>query len=129
MAMHGFFHWNELMTRDAEGAKAFYATVLDWTFDEFPMPKGGTYWVCMADGKPAGGIFDMTGPEFEGVPPHWFSYVEVDDVDTRAEAVKQNGGQLMRDLFDVPGVGRIAIVQDSTGAHVGLITPEAKADA
>lgn len=129
MATHGFFHWNELMTRDEEGAKAFYATVLGWTYDEYPLPKGGAYWVAMADGKPAGGIFDMTGPEFEGVPPHWFSYVAVDDVDASAKAVTENGGQLMRDLFDVPMVGRIAMIQDSTGAQIGLITPAPMEDA
>ncbi len=32
MAEHGTFCWNELMTRDAEKAKAFYAATLGWTF-------------------------------------------------------------------------------------------------
>jgi predicted enzyme related to lactoylglutathione lyase len=33
MADHGTFYWNELMTRDAEKAKAFYAATLNWTFE------------------------------------------------------------------------------------------------
>ncbi len=126
MTQHGIFHWNELMTRDAEGAKTFYGKSLGWTYEQFPMAEGGIYWVCMSDGQPAGGIFDMSGPEFEGIPPNWFSYIAVDDVDARAEAAKQNGGELMRDLFDIPGVGRIAILSDPTGAAIGLITPEPK---
>ncbi len=42
----GSFYWNELMTRDAEAAKAFYGGTLGWTFDGMPMPGGGTYWMA-----------------------------------------------------------------------------------
>ena len=40
MADHGTFYWNELMTRDPEKAKAFYAATLGWTFDAMPMAEG-----------------------------------------------------------------------------------------
>jgi predicted enzyme related to lactoylglutathione lyase len=33
MASHGHFHWNELMTKDAERAKRFYGGTIGWTFD------------------------------------------------------------------------------------------------
>ena len=42
---HGNFYWNELMTRDAEKAKKFYADVIGWGFDGMEMPDG-TYWVA-----------------------------------------------------------------------------------
>jgi predicted enzyme related to lactoylglutathione lyase len=35
------------------------------------------------------------------------------------------GPGLVRPLFDVPGVGRIAILKDPTGAGLGWITPAA----
>ena len=41
---HGHFHWNELMTRDPEGAKSFYSQTIGWTFNDMPMPDG-TYHV------------------------------------------------------------------------------------
>lgn len=122
MAGHGTFYWNELNTRDAETAKAFYGALVGWTFDEMTMAEG-SYWVAMQDGKPAGGIFTMTGPEFDGVPEHWFSYLAVDDVDTRIERVVAAGGQVIRPPFDIPGTGRIAIVKDANGAALGLMTP------
>ena len=81
MADHGTFYWNELMTRDAEKAKAFYAETLGWTFDAMAMPEGGTYWLAKAGDALAGGILTMDGPQFEGVPEHWFAYIAVDDVD------------------------------------------------
>lgn len=85
MQAHGTFHWNELMTRDAERAKRFYQDTIGWSFDAMPMPDGGTYWCAMQDGKPVAGIFPLNAPEFEGVPESWMSYLAVDDVDTRVD--------------------------------------------
>ena len=53
---HGAFHWNELCTRDVEGAKRFYGEVIGWTFESMPMPDGGTYWTAYQHGKPVGGL-------------------------------------------------------------------------
>lgn len=123
MWQHGHFYWNELMTRDPEGAKTFYGDTVGWTFEAMPMEPGGTYWICMDGGKPVGGIFEMNAPEFEGMPPHWFSYLAVDDVDARVAKATAAGATLKRSQFDISGVGRIAIVQDPTGAVLGWITP------
>jgi uncharacterized protein len=122
MWQHGHFYWNELMTRDPEGAKTFYGKALGWQFAGMPMPDG-TYWVCKDGDSPVGGIFDMNRPEFEGIPPHWFAYIAVDAVDRRVEQAVTTGAQLLRPIFDVPGVGRIAILKDPVGAAVGWITP------
>ncbi len=127
MANHGTFYWNELMTRDAEKAKAFYAATLDWTFDAMPMADGGTYWVAKVGDAPAGGIFTMDGPRFEGVPEHWFSYIAVNDVDARVERAEAEGGRILRPAFEVPGIGRIVILEDSNGAAMGWMTPAAQA--
>jgi len=121
---HGTFYWNELMTRDAEAAKKFYGETLGWTFDGMPM-EDGTYWVCKDGDTPVGGIMPMTRPDFEGIPPHWFAYLAVDDVDARVAKATAGGAELLRPLFDVPGIGRIAILKDPTGAALGWMTPAA----
>jgi predicted enzyme related to lactoylglutathione lyase len=126
MSGHGSFCWNELMTNDIEKAKSFYGTTIGWRFDAFPMAMG-TYWVAMNGDKPAGGLMPLDDTAPPGTPPHWFSYLEVDDVDTRIKAITANGGKVLRPPFDVPTVGRIAIVQDPTGAVMGWMTPEKKA--
>lgn len=122
MTDHGAFHWNELMTNDVEGAKAFYASTLGWTYDEFPA-MNFTYWVCMSNGKPVGGIMPLQDVAPDGAGPHWFAHIAVDDVDARAKAVEQAGGSIVREPFDIPGVGRVAILFDATGAGIGLVTP------
>ncbi len=127
MAQHGHFFWNELMTRDLEGAKAFYGAQIGWAFDAMPMPEGGTYWVCKIDGQPVAGILDMSEPRFEGVPPQWFAYLAVDDVDARVQKATAAGAKLARPIFDIEGVGRVAILHDPTGAAIGWITPARQA--
>jgi predicted enzyme related to lactoylglutathione lyase len=111
------------MTRDVEGAKTFYGETLGWSFDAMPMGEGGTYWVCKDGDQPVGGILDMSPPDFEGLPPQWFSYLSVDDVDARVDKATGAGAILRRPAFDIPGVGRIAIIEDPTGAAIGWMTP------
>lgn len=123
MTPHGKFHWNELMTRNVEGAKAFYGKALGWTFEEFPMPDGGVYWVAMTPTGPAGGLFAMDGTEFEGMPERWFCYIATDDVDAAVAAASAAGAEIVRPVFEVPMVGRIAMLHDTGGAGIGFMTP------
>lgn len=122
MSSHGAFEWTELMTHDAERAKRFYQASIGWSFDAMPMPEG-TYWVAKMGDKPAGGIFEMKGPSFEGVPEHWLPYLAVDDVDERVRTATQHGAAVMRPPFDVPDIGRIAILRQPGGAAIGLLRP------
>ena len=88
------------------------------------MADGGTYTLCKAGEAMAAGIFEMKlGAGFDGVPDHWFSYIAVDDIDARLAGVEAAGGEIMRPAFDVPDVGRFAVVKDSAGASIGWITP------
>lgn len=123
---HGTFVWNELLTRDVEAAKTFYATTVGWTFRPMPMPDG-TYWIAEMDGKAVGGLMAMPQEMPPTVPSHWFAYLAVDDVDARLKVVTAHGGKIIRPSFDVPDVGRLGFIEDSTGAKLGLMTPERKA--
>ena len=120
---HGKFYWNELMTRDVEGAKKFYAEAMGWTYDAMPMPGGGTYWIAKAGDESAGGIFDISGPDYAGVPESWMPYIAVDDVDARVSKATKAGAKIMKAPFEVPGVGRIAILLEPGGAPIGWMTP------
>jgi predicted enzyme related to lactoylglutathione lyase len=124
---HGTFYWNELMTRDVEGAKKFYAGTLGWSYDAMPMPGGGgTYWVAKMGDEPVGGILDISAPEFGPVPESWMAYIAVDDVDARVAKAVKAGSKLMKPVFEVPGVGRIAILTQPDGAGIGWMTPAAQ---
>jgi uncharacterized protein len=122
MAAHGTFGWRELMTNDVAKAKAFYGATLGWTFDDMPMQSGATYTLAHSGAAMVAGMMNMTGHTPPGVPPHWFNYIEVDDVDHRVALVAENGGTVLRPPFNIPNVGRIAILSDATGAAIGLMT-------
>ena len=122
MTTHGHFHWNELMTRDVEKAKKFYADTLGWSFEAMPMPDG-TYWIATIDGEPVAGIFDINSAEYQGVNEMWMPYIAVDDIDARVRQAAQAGAKVMKEPFDVPGVGRIAMLTEPGGAGIGWMTP------
>jgi predicted enzyme related to lactoylglutathione lyase len=124
MWSHGSFYWNELMTRDVEKAKAFYSSSIGWSFEAMPMPFG-TYWVAKMADKHVAGIFPMNGPDFAAVPEQWLPYLAVDDVDRRLAAAKAAGAKAIREPFEIPTVGRIAILQEPGGAVIAWMTPAA----
>lgn len=115
----GEFCWNELLTSDEAAATKFYSTVFGWQTATFP----GTdvkYTIWKNQGKGVGGL--MKRP-IEDIPPHWLSYVTVSDVDAAAKRTGDAGGKVMMPAFDVPTVGRIAVIQDPQGASLGIIQP------
>ncbi|WP_395689450.1 VOC family protein [Aestuariivirga sp.] len=121
MARQGEVVWSELMTTEIDKAKAFYGRTLGLTFEAHDPTGDGNYWVAMADGEAAWGLMDMTSrPES---PTGWFTYLAVDDVDARVAAAEAAGGKLLVPVFDVPSVGRIAVLQDPTGAVIGWMKP------
>jgi predicted enzyme related to lactoylglutathione lyase len=120
---HGNFYWNELLTKDIERSKKFYADTIGWTFEGMPTPDGCTYWIASLGGKPVAGLFPTDRPEFKMIPEAWMSYLAVDDVDARVKKALAAGAKLMKPIFDVPNVGRIAILTEPGGAGVGWMTP------
>jgi predicted enzyme related to lactoylglutathione lyase len=121
--------WHELNTWEPEMALSFYTQTLGWQFEPVVLPGGSAYWIAHKDGKPVGGVFELTAPDYDGIPSHWMTYLEVDDI-ARAEAeTAMAGGEVMRESTTLPGVGKLAVVSDSTGALIGLIEPEGNAGA
>jgi uncharacterized protein len=117
----GSFTWTELNTTNAAGARDFYAGVLGWTWLELPMGPGMTYTVFQVAGKNAAGMMEMQGPQFEGVPPHWTSYLSVADCDASVAKAASMGARVLVPPQDVPGTGRFSILQDPTGAVFAVI--------
>lgn len=122
MPRNATFAWNELMTPDVAAAKAFYGAVMGWTFQEQPTPDG-TYTLAFRDGdeKPVCGIFPWPA-EMPG-SNDWFAYVAVTDTDAAVARVSAAGGVICRAPWDIAGVGRVAIVADTTGATFGFLQP------
>jgi uncharacterized protein len=130
---HGEIWWTELNTRDPEKARDFYSKVMGWTPFVASMtemqrpaePGEKSYTVFLMGETPICGLFDLNDLDIcDEIPAHWLTYLAVDKVDESCRQIAELGGVIIKEPFDVPSVGRMAVVQDSTGAVFGLGTPE-----
>lgn len=113
---HGSFIWYELLTKDAKAAKAFYDAGVGWTIQAEPVPGGMDYRVIEASDGQAGGVMQLSADMLAGgAKPGWLGYIGVDDVDASVAAVVEAGGQVHLPAFDIPGIGRLAMVTDPQG--------------
>jgi hypothetical protein len=110
--------WHELLTPDVETAQRFYRDLLGWEL-ELWKPEEGDYPMIRAQGAAHGG-FQRTHPDSR-IPPHWLPHVAVDDVDAVVSRVREVGGTVRAEPFDVRDVGRLAIVQDREGAEFAIV--------
>jgi predicted enzyme related to lactoylglutathione lyase len=120
----GTFCWVELGTSDGEAAKKFYTELFGWSFKDNPMGPDMVYTMLQQDGKDVAALYKLM-PDMvaQGVPPHWLSYVAVENADDSAAKATEAGGSLMKEPFDVLTYGRMAVVQDPTGAVFALWQP------
>ena len=113
----GTFCWPELGTTNQEAAKKFYAEIFGWTFNDNDMGNGEFYTMLQLRGHDVGALYTMRKDERDqGIPPHWSSYVAVENADQSAAKAKQLGGKVLMEPFDVFDNGRMAVLQDPTGA-------------
>lgn len=115
---HGAFSWSELTTTDVEAAKRFYGELLGWKFRDMEMP-GGHYTTCQVGDVSVAGIMKAPKPD---VPVGWGCYVTVANIDDAVAQVPKLGGKVLVPIFEVPTVGRMAVIEDPQGAMLSLVT-------
>jgi predicted enzyme related to lactoylglutathione lyase len=118
----GKFVWHELLTNDLPAAQEFYRNVVGWNVQVWD-GGGQPYPMWVAGESPIGGAMEL--PEEAknmGAPPHWLAYVSTPDVDATVEQVKSLGGQVLHGPFDIPTIGRMAIIADPQGAVLAAYT-------
>ncbi len=113
----GTFCWNELMTPNTEAARTFYEKLFGWTSRDLVMGDHGSYTMFSNGDKDVGGMCALSK---EDVPPHWMSYVAVDDVDAATAKAEQLGGMQCVPPTDIPEVGRFSVITDPSGATIAL---------
>ena len=117
---HGAVSWSELMTTDPDAALDFYRQLFGWTVETSEM-GAGPYHVIKAGGTSIGGVMGIP-PHAQGMPPTWGLYVTVDDVEKTITQCAALGGRLLMPPMDIPGVGRMAVIQDPQGATLNVIS-------
>ena len=114
---HGSPIWYELLSGDAARSKAFYDDVIGWTIaDKSDQPGMDYRMIATSGGDFVGGMMPLTQEMRDGgAAPAWLFYIGVDDVDATAAKIAEKGGAIHMPPFDIPGVGRLAMVGDPQG--------------
>jgi predicted enzyme related to lactoylglutathione lyase len=121
----GTFSWPELSTTDQKSGVAFYRSLFGWDVNEQPMGPDETYSMFQMRGREVGAAYTMRPEERQhGVPPHWNNYVTVKNVDDSTKRAQELGGKVLMAPFDVMEAGRMAILQDPTGAVFQVWQPK-----
>jgi uncharacterized protein len=112
--------WVDLSTPDLQDALRFYGGLLGWELVDAG-EEAGHYHQALVRGQRVAGI----GPTQPGGPPMavWTMYLSGSDVDAHSAAVKDAGGTVVVEPFDVLGLGRMLAAQDPTGAMFGIWEP------
>jgi predicted enzyme related to lactoylglutathione lyase len=113
----GSFCWVDLGTTNVAEAIGFYTGLFGWEAASVPAGPGMTYVMLRKGGQEVAALYEMASEmRAQGVPPAWLSYVAVADADAAAKACVDAGGKVVAPPFDVEGSGRMATLQDPTGA-------------
>ena len=107
--------WVDTSQPDPEAAVDFYSGLFGWEFEDV-MPPGseGKYFIARLHG----GDVAAVGSIPEAAPPiaSWNTYVWVDSADETASKVRDAGGGVVTEPFDVMDAGRMAVFTDPEGA-------------
>ena len=98
---------------------SFYSDLFGWKAQADSRPEAGGYTMFSLRGKHVAAA-SPPPPGQESVPSHWTTYLASDDVDETASRVREAGGTLFLEPFDVFDAGRMTVAQDPTGAVFGV---------
>lgn len=110
----------EIPAEDPEKVSKFYTDTFGWEIKKWegPMP----YWLVKTGDKSEmgidGGIYKKDEKMKEIV-----NTVGVRDVKESVEMVKKNGGSVMGEIQEIPGVGMFVYAMDPEGNKFGMMQP------
>jgi len=121
----GSFCWIELATTDQNAAKTFYGKLFGWEASDMPIGLKDFYSTFKLGGRDVAAAYTLREEQrAAGVPPHWMLYVAVESADDTAKRADKLGGRVCMDAFDVFEFGRMAVIQDPTGAMFPVWQPK-----
>jgi predicted enzyme related to lactoylglutathione lyase len=132
----GTMGWHQLASRNVGASKRFYAAVFGWEAEaqpsastpDSPSPSASYTWFRQGSGNDVAGLVEMDRSWPRGLPSHWMTSFAVDDCDAAAARAVELGGEVSVEPYDLPDVGRMAVLGDPHGAVFGILAPvEARA--
>jgi predicted enzyme related to lactoylglutathione lyase len=112
--------WADTNQPDPRAAVDFYGALFGWALEDV-MPPGSPspYFI----GRIRGGDTAAISAQEPGKPAGWNTYVWVDSADDTAARVRDAGGKVVSEPFDVGDSGRMAVLCDREGAEFRVWQP------
>ena len=108
--------WVDILVDDPARAMEFYGRLFGWEFDG---PGPGDYYEARLRGRHVAGV----GAAPDGVAAAWNTYVSVSSVEDAARTAVGAGARVLAEPFDALPAGRVAVLEDPSGAPICLWEP------
>lgn len=115
----GGVHWVELHSKKVDADIAWLTKTFGFETSVMDMPDG-PYTILKSGDEMRGGV--MASKE-DASPSMWLTWINVDDVDATLKRATSHRGNVLASPFEVPGIGRLAIIQDPANGVIGVMTP------
>ena len=122
----------EMPAKDKKRASKFYSTVFGWQMQQLG-PEMGDYMTATTTetdpktrmvktpGTINGGFYSPTDDPASKAPS---VVIAVKDVKASMKAVEKNGGKILRQPDEIPGIGTWVSFQDTEGNRVSMLQPK-----
>ncbi|MDN6486269.1 MAG: VOC family protein [Ancrocorticia sp.] len=114
--------WIDVGSNNAESSRALYRDLFGWVFED-QGEQFGHYELVSQGGDVIAGFMDVAGmsmPDGTPIPDRWDVFLAVEDMAARLDLAVAHGATVLSSSVTMPGLGAFAIIEDPTGAIVGL---------
>ena len=119
------FTYLELHSTDVNRMKTFYAELFGWKMKDIPAPSIGVYTEIDTREGPPAGLMPQQEP---GGRSGWLAYVSVPKLDETVARAQRLGASVVAPRTEIKDVGWFAILQDPSGARIGVFEKAAAAE-
>ena len=112
--------WLDLSAANPDQAREFYSKVFGWKVEVNPDPEYGGYALAKLGGKDVAGIGPKQDPNG---PSAWMVYIGSADANDTVKKTQAAGGKVIVEPMQVGPQGRMAVIQDPSGAFLGVWEP------
>lgn len=115
----GAFIWFDLLSENPKVASNFYSQLFGWRIESDTTVDD--YSIIYNGDRPIGGIIRHENRDSRAAESIWLAVLSVEDVDQAVTTAREAGGKVLEGPIDVDGRGRIALIEDTTGAALILL--------
>ena len=113
----------EIVADNPERAMKFYKEVFGWEFNKWDGPQD--YWLVKTgeDSQPGinGGLTPKTNQGSGNAGGRITNSIDVPSIDEFSNKISMEGGKVLSPKMPIPGVGYLAICEDTEGISFGII--------